>query len=288
MSDFSPEIAPQLKALFDSNALAITESLNQCFDEAWSLEFDDPSPVDLAEMGADAGSAGLIVYMTVGDQQLLVAIPTTLPLPDWVRQPNMSQTSRLETLAMEWSMNCLPEELPCDQFGTVFVMSLATGVDQCGLPPGAMWIPVNAISDKGASRFYVILTAERLPVAHTPEESASDSTPYPVESSPTAPAATPQPNLGSSGARLKRLLKLPVHVAVKLAEKRIPLGQFLALSPGAIVTFDKSCEDLLELYVNNSLYARGEAVKIGEKFGLKVNEVGSVTLRASAVLHPHR
>ncbi len=75
---------------------------------------------------------------------------------------------------------------------------------------------------------------------------------------------------------------------MRLAEKRIPLGQILTLSPGAIITFDKSCEDLLDLHVNNSLYARGEAVKIGEKFGLKINEVGSVQQRASAILQPQR
>ena len=34
-----------------------------------------------------------------------------------------------------------------------------------------------------------------------------------------------------------------------------------------MLAFDKSCEDLLGLYVNNQVYARGEAVKIGEKFG---------------------
>lgn len=83
---------------------------------------------------------------------------------------------------------------------------------------------------------------------------------------------------------LDRLRKLPVPIIVKLAEKRIELGQLLAIGPGAIITFEKSCEDLLDLHVNNQLYCRGEAVKIGEKFGIKICEVGSAQQRISAVL----
>jgi len=87
-----------------------------------------------------------------------------------------------------------------------------------------------------------------------------------------------------SPASAPRLLGLPVPIIVKLAEKKIEMGQLLAIGPGAIITFEKSCEDLLDLYVNNRLYCRGEAVKIGEKFGIKVCEIGSAHERASAVL----
>jgi flagellar motor switch protein FliN/FliY len=81
-----------------------------------------------------------------------------------------------------------------------------------------------------------------------------------------------------------RLRSVPVPIIVKLAEKKIEMGQLLGIGTGAIITFEKSCEDLLDLYVNNHLYCRGEAVKIGEKFGIKVVEVGSIEERVSAVL----
>lgn len=71
-------------------------------------------------------------------------------------------------------------------------------------------------------------------------------------------------------------MKLPVPIVVHLAERKIDLSQLLSLAPGTLLTFEKSCEDLLDLYVNNRIYARGEAVKIGEKFGLKINELGNV------------
>jgi len=81
-----------------------------------------------------------------------------------------------------------------------------------------------------------------------------------------------------------RLRNVPVPVIVTLAEKKIEMGQVLGIGTGAIITFEKSCEDLLDLFVNNRLYCRGEAVKIGEKFGIKICEVGSVEERVSAVL----
>lgn len=88
-----------------------------------------------------------------------------------------------------------------------------------------------------------------------------------------------QPNPGQSDVRKAvpaRLMKLPVTVAVHLVERKIDLSQLLNLAPGTLLTFDKSCEELLDLYVNNRIYARGETVKIGEKFGLKINEMGDL------------
>jgi flagellar motor switch/type III secretory pathway protein FliN len=73
---------------------------------------------------------------------------------------------------------------------------------------------------------------------------------------------------------LARLRRLPVQVSVRLAETRIPMSQLMNIAPGMLIPFNKSCDDLLDLYVNNARFCRGEAVKIGEKFGLKIDEVG--------------
>ncbi len=80
------------------------------------------------------------------------------------------------------------------------------------------------------------------------------------------------------------LKALPVVVTARLAEKKIEMGQLRSLTPGALITFNKSCEDLLDLYVNNRRYCQGEAVKIGEKFGLKVNNVGVVDVRETKIV----
>jgi flagellar motor switch protein FliN len=289
MPEFTREFAATLVPLWTDNAGALVESLNQCFDAAWTLSIDAECPFSPAELGYDATAEGLLVSLTVDNQTLLLAIPKSLPLPDWISAPNMSQSSRMETLAMEWSLNCFPEEISCEQFASAYVRSLIDGIEACGLTDGTALIRLRLEGPAGNVSIYGVVGVARVPTPDAPDVAAQS------ESSPSAatgvdPASSADASkMDAAGAdRVRRLLKLPVGVIVKLAEKRIPLGQFLALCPGSILTFEKSCEDLLDLHVNNSLYARGEAVKIGEKFGLKVNEVGSVKHRISAILLPHR
>lgn len=83
--------------------------------------------------------------------------------------------------------------------------------------------------------------------------------------------------------RIRRLLPLKVPVSVRLAEMKIEMSSLINLSPGMLLVFPKSCDDLLDLYVNNKLYAQGEAVKIGEKFGLKINDVGTQKQRKPGI-----
>jgi flagellar motor switch protein FliN/FliY len=78
---------------------------------------------------------------------------------------------------------------------------------------------------------------------------------------------------------LDRILHIQVPIIVRLAEKDLPLREVLNLSIGSIIEFDKNAEDLLDLMVNNQTIGRGEAVKIGEKFGLKVTDIGPVQER---------
>lgn len=84
--------------------------------------------------------------------------------------------------------------------------------------------------------------------------------------------------------RLQQLRHLPVTVSVRLAEKKIACSQLLKLMPGFLLTFNKPCDELLDLYVNNRHFARGEAVKIGEKFGLKITQIGGEPQREPRVI----
>lgn len=73
-------------------------------------------------------------------------------------------------------------------------------------------------------------------------------------------------------------------ISVRLAARQITLSQLLSMTPGSLLIFDKSHEDWLDLYVNNVLLGRGEAVKIGEKFGLRIMELGVEAVRPSRLL----
>lgn len=74
----------------------------------------------------------------------------------------------------------------------------------------------------------------------------------------------------------KRILRLKVPVIVKLADKVLPLGEIIDLTPGSIVEFAHSADEPLALLVNNKVVGHGVAVKVGEKFGLRIEEILSV------------
>ena len=69
------------------------------------------------------------------------------------------------------------------------------------------------------------------------------------------------------------LLRIPVPVVVTLAQKRQILGRIVEIGPGSIVQFDKSCDEMLELHIGDRLVALGEAVKVGDKFGLRITSM---------------
>lgn len=74
-------------------------------------------------------------------------------------------------------------------------------------------------------------------------------------------------------AYTRSLLHVQVPVVVTLAAKKQPIGQILELGPGSIIHFEKPCEDMLDLSVGEHRIAQGEAVKVGDKFGLRVTSL---------------
>ncbi|HEY7118225.1 MAG TPA: FliM/FliN family flagellar motor switch protein [Tepidisphaeraceae bacterium] len=85
----------------------------------------------------------------------------------------------------------------------------------------------------------------------------------------------PKPPTASAN-ELRRIMRLEVPVIVKLAERKLTLAEVMRLGPGAIIEFSKSSDEPLELLINNKTIGLGDAVKVGENFGLKINQVGDV------------
>lgn len=82
---------------------------------------------------------------------------------------------------------------------------------------------------------------------------------------------------------LKTILKLNVPVIVQIGRRPISLDDVLALGPGAILELNKPADAPLELRVNNQSIGRGIAVKVGENFGIRIEEIGSSADRIEAL-----
>ena len=97
------------------------------------------------------------------------------------------------------------------------------------------------------------------------------------------PVVTDKAQPNPSPAEVKRILKLQVPVIVRLASKRMSLAEVMRLGGGGILEFDKANDAPLELLINNTVIGEGEAVKVGENFGLRISRIGDVRDKLEAL-----
>jgi flagellar motor switch protein FliN/FliY len=71
----------------------------------------------------------------------------------------------------------------------------------------------------------------------------------------------------------RSLLRVTVPVTVRLATTQTRVSQLLEMGPGSIIQFDKGCDESLTLEVGGFDVAEGDAVKIGDKFGLRITQM---------------
>ena len=93
----------------------------------------------------------------------------------------------------------------------------------------------------------------------------------PTPDTPPDAAITSDGDLASLPNYARNLLKVEVPLVVRLAEKKQKIEDILRLGPGAIIQFEKSCDQPLDLIVGGQPVAEGEAVKVGEMFGFQVS-----------------
>lgn len=75
--------------------------------------------------------------------------------------------------------------------------------------------------------------------------------------------------------RLELLLDVPLDVTVELGRARLTIQDLLALSPGSVVELDKIAGEPLDILINDRLVARGEAVVVNDKFGIRITDIVS-------------
>jgi len=75
--------------------------------------------------------------------------------------------------------------------------------------------------------------------------------------------------------KMDLLLDVPLEVAIELGRTRMPIKTLLELGPGSVVELDKVAGEPLDILVNGRLIARGEAVVVNDKFGIRLTDIVS-------------
>jgi flagellar motor switch protein FliN/FliY len=87
-----------------------------------------------------------------------------------------------------------------------------------------------------------------------------------------------QPAENGNG-NLELILDVPLGVTVELGRVRMPVRQLLALTAGSVIELAKLAGEPLDVLINGRPVARGEAVMVNEKFGVRLTEIVSQTER---------
>jgi len=108
--------------------------------------------------------------------------------------------------------------------------------------------------------------------SHNSDESPSPSAFPPAQAGPGA-GGVKKPAGGVSSLGMSFVLDVPVEVTIELGRRNMRIAEVLRLGPGSVLELDKVSGEPLDIYVNNRLIARGEAVVIGERYGVRLTEV---------------
>jgi flagellar motor switch protein FliN len=66
-----------------------------------------------------------------------------------------------------------------------------------------------------------------------------------------------------------------LRISVEVGSASIPLSEILGLAEGSIVELDRQANDVLDIFANGTLIAKGEVVTVEGRYGVRVTDVVS-------------
>jgi flagellar motor switch protein FliN len=72
---------------------------------------------------------------------------------------------------------------------------------------------------------------------------------------------------------LASVLDVPVKVSAVLGKKRMAIAELMALDAGSVIELDRRVGEPIDLYINDTLIARGELVMIDGALGVSMTEI---------------
>lgn len=79
------------------------------------------------------------------------------------------------------------------------------------------------------------------------------------------------------------VLDVPLEVTVQLGRARMPIRQLLQLAAGSVVELEKAAGERLDVLINGKPIARGEAVVVNDRFGVRLTDIISPSERLEGI-----
>jgi flagellar motor switch protein FliN len=95
------------------------------------------------------------------------------------------------------------------------------------------------------------------------------------------------PNFQASAPRADHNLDLlsgvSIRVSVEVGSTTMRLAELINVAEGSVIELDRATGDLLDLFANGTLIARGEIVGVEGRYGIRIVEVVSPDARAPQI-----
>lgn len=107
------------------------------------------------------------------------------------------------------------------------------------------------------------------------EKAATEAEVVPREGTLTKPLFKPLSGQGGGGASndIDMILDIPIQLTVELGRTKISIKNLLQLSQGSVVELNAMAGDPLDILVNGTLVAQGEAVMVDDRLGIRLTDV---------------
>jgi flagellar motor switch protein FliN/FliY len=287
----TPELAAQVVAATTTNAEEAAGALGRAFDGEFVVKAGEPGKFE-PTANASISGGGLVFAFKFGEEQMLAALPAGTGLvPDWTKTPDPTGASKLSTLGQELSMLFLPDSLMADSFDGRWVEDLAAAIGSTEPTADATVAPIEIAQGESLATLTLVwpvanadaaFATVRAPANEPIAQPAADTPPLAIAATPEVEKSQskvlrwkqPAPrDLRDLPPNVLSALRVTVPVSVNLAGKKIKLAEVIDLGPGSIITFEKACDAPLEVSIGGCPVATGEAVKVGERFGVRVQKM---------------
>ena len=254
----SERIAVQLGIAFRGSIESLRLAFNKIASKEVDLESSDATETVLADALVGLDTFGLAILVECQDgQHWVFACPWSDVLPF---------SAALSTNQLQAMLDAVREAV-CATIPVVATHVLLSKNIGETVRRGALSADIDVVTlrVKGAKEESACRLLGPLPMAQSLLPIRRPTVPKPYN--------TLEDGLEQLPSYARSLLKVQVPISVTLASTKKPVSAIVSLGPGAIIQFKKACDETLSLEVGGLRVAEGEAVKVGEKFGLWITEI---------------
>jgi flagellar motor switch/type III secretory pathway protein FliN len=280
MATWTTDIAPRIADAFCGAADRLSEALQAAFDTAYKVQVGDPQTVERWQ--DDVSGAGILLTLSREDEAMLAVLPESVTKLAVGEESVVAETLAALGAAFQ---GIFPEEFAATSVAVKQVADLSAELTALVSDTPLTMIAIALESESRKDSLRLVWPAG-IPMRKSTDDETllGDSSEEDVHEDASATTdgqaadGLPQYATLQDGIRLlppyaRSLLKISLPIKVTLAETKLQLSEVLGLGPGSIIQFKKSCEDTLTLEAGEQKIAQGEAVKVGDKFGLWITSI---------------